>query len=336
MSDPTIGQPTSTLASEPPKDGICRILSLDGGGAKGFYTLGVLKEIEAMLGCPLYKRFDLIFGTSTGGIIASLLALGYEVDEIHELYKRYVPTIMQAKSPADKSAALSRLAKCVFKDARFDDVKTGVGIVTTKWLAERPMIFKTGVAQAHGRPATFRPGFGVPIGEAVQASCSAYPFFARKSVTTGDGDTIELIDGGYCANNPTLYAIADAVIAMKTPHADVRVVSIGVGEYPSPKKKRFSREWWIEQYISKVPGFYQSVELAQKTFEVNTRSLDQLRAILYKDIPTVRISQAYTEPVMATDLFEHDLAKLNILRQRGRESFAEHEATLRTYLGWAT
>ena len=53
-----------------------RFLSLDGGGAKGFYTLGVLREIEAMLGQGLYERFDLIFGTSTGAIIAALLALG--------------------------------------------------------------------------------------------------------------------------------------------------------------------------------------------------------------------------------------------------------------------
>ena len=45
----------------------CRVLSLDGGGAKGFYTLGVLKEIEAMVGQSICERFDLIFGTSTGG-----------------------------------------------------------------------------------------------------------------------------------------------------------------------------------------------------------------------------------------------------------------------------
>jgi predicted acylesterase/phospholipase RssA len=61
-----------TLRAELGKDGLYRILSLDGGGAKGFYTLGVLKEIEGMLGCPLYKRFDLIFGTSTGSIIGAL------------------------------------------------------------------------------------------------------------------------------------------------------------------------------------------------------------------------------------------------------------------------
>jgi patatin-like phospholipase/acyl hydrolase len=56
-----------------PADAPFRVLSLDGGGAKGFYTLGVLAEIEAMLGKPLHSCFDLIFGTSTGAIIAALL-----------------------------------------------------------------------------------------------------------------------------------------------------------------------------------------------------------------------------------------------------------------------
>src|SRR5260370_28343636 len=73
---------------------ICRIVSLDGGGAKGFYTLGVLKQVEAMLGGqPLCEHFDLIFGTSTGAIIAALLALGYQVDSVLELYEEHVPTI---------------------------------------------------------------------------------------------------------------------------------------------------------------------------------------------------------------------------------------------------
>jgi hypothetical protein len=54
------------LTGEFKKGGLFRILSLDGGGAKGFYTLGVLKEIEGVLKCPLYQCFDLIFGTSTG------------------------------------------------------------------------------------------------------------------------------------------------------------------------------------------------------------------------------------------------------------------------------
>ena len=83
-----------------------RILSLDGGGAKGFYTLGVLREIEAMVDRPLHTRFDLIFGTSTGAIIAGLLALGRSVDEIHALYKEHVPTIMRSRTSSGRSAAL--------------------------------------------------------------------------------------------------------------------------------------------------------------------------------------------------------------------------------------
>lgn len=298
-----------------------RILSLDGGGAKGFYSLGVLREIEALIGKPLAEGFDLIFGTSTGAIIAALLAQGRSVDQIHGLYKEHVPRIMQRKKPSEKSKALSELADDVFGDAMFDSVKTGVGIVTTKWVIERPMIFKGSVAQAHGRVGTFVPGFGVPIGEAVQASCSAYPFFKRKTVVTAAGDQIELVDGGYCANNPTLYAIADATRALGLPAESLRVVSVGVGNYPEPKPALFDKMRWAKYLLS--------VQLLQKTLEINTQSMDQLRAILYKHVPTVRISDTFEKPEMATDLFEHDAVKLSILRQRGVESFASREAEIK-------
>ena len=312
-----------TLTAELPRDGLFRILSLDGGGAKGFYTLGVLQEIEGMIKCPLYKRFDLVFGTSTGAIIAALIVLGYEVDTIHALYKEHVPRIMRVRTPGGKSKALAELANTVFADTKFDAVKTGIGIVTTRWVMEKPMIFKASVAQAHGRIGTFAPGFGCTISDAVQASCSAFPFFIRKTVTTAAGDQVELIDGGYCANNPTLYAIADAVIAMKLARSDIRVVSVGVGAYPEPKPSL--KMWFAKKYLL-------SVQLLQKTLEINTQSMDQLRAILFKDIPTIRISDTFQQPDMATDLLEHDLVKLNLLRQRGGESFAAREQELKEFL----
>ncbi|QOG21792.1 patatin-like phospholipase family protein [Bradyrhizobium sp. SEMIA] len=302
----------------------CRVLSLDGGGAKGFYTLGVLREIEGMLGCRLHEKFDLIFGTSTGAIIAALLALGKSVAEISNLYEEHVPTVMKRKSRSDKSAALAKLGDDVFKDASFKDMKTAVGIVTTRWVIERPMIFKTSIEQAHGRMGTFSPGFGVRVSDAVQASCSAFPFFDRKVVKTDRGDQIELIDGGYCANNPTLYAIADAIMALKLPPEHLRVVSVGVGVYPAPKQSWFSTTKWAQMLLS--------VQLLQKTLEINTQSMDQLRHILYRHIPTVRISDTFEQPEMATDLFEHDLNKLNILRQRGSESFAKAEGDLQKLL----
>jgi patatin-like phospholipase/acyl hydrolase len=315
-------QKSPTLTTEYKKDGICRILALDGGGAKGFYTLGVLKELEGMLNCPLYKRFDLVFGTSTGAIIAALISLGYEVEQIHNLYKSYVPKVMKPLSRKGKTKALGESTRTIFRKARFEDVKTGVGIVTTKWIIERPMIFKGDIAQAHGRQGTFKPGFGVSIADAVQASCSAYPFFDRKIVTTSSGDKVELVDGGYCANNPTLYAIADAVSAMKKTRSDLRVVSIGVGVYPEPKRLLMQL---AKQYLL-------SVRLLQKTLEINTQSMEQLRAILFNDISAVRINDTFEKPEMATDIMEHDLDKLNILRQRGSESFASKETEIKKLL----
>lgn len=302
----------------------CRILSLDGGGAKGFYTLGVLREIEGLVSCPLHEKFDLIFGTSTGAIIAALLALGRSVKEISDLYEKHVPTVMRARSRGEKSLALATLGNEIFKEDKFDKMKTGVGIVATRWVIERPMIFKTSIEQAHGRMGTFSPGFGVKVSDAVQASCSAFPFFERKMVKTDKGDLVELIDGGYCANNPTLYAIADAIMALKLPPEHIRVVSVGVGVYPSPKPSWLSTIKWAQKLMS--------VQLLQKTLEINTQSMDQLRHILFRHIPTVRISDTFEQPEMATDMFEHNMTKLNILRQRGAESFAKQELALQQLL----
>lgn len=294
-----------------------RILTLDGGGAKGFYTLGVLKELEGMLGGPLWHHFDLIYGTSTGAIIAALLALGHEVAQIHDLYKTHVPEVMRHKKRQKKTEALASLAAQVFGEASFEQVRTGIGVVATKWMIEKPMIFKASVQQAHGRKGTFVPGFGVRIADAVQASCSAYPFFDRKTVTTSAGDIVELVDGGYCANNPCLYAIADAVNALNIPRQNLRVLSVGVGVYPEPKRRFLMR--LAKKYLI-------TLQLLQKTLEINTQSMEQLRAILFKDIMTVRISETFESPEMATDLLEHNLEKLSLLRQRGSDSFGRFEA----------
>jgi len=257
-----------------------RVLTLDGGGSKGFYTLGVLHELEAMLGRRLCERFDLIYGTSTGSIIGTLLALGYSVEEIHKLYVKYVPAIMGPWTAGAKTAALQTLAEEVFGSHTFLDMKTRVGIVATRWMTELPMIFKSDPAQAFGRKATFVPGFGVPLAQAVQASCSAYPFFKRVKVKTGQGEEVELFDGGFCANNPTLYAIADAFKAMGADRRSLRVVNVGVGDFPT--KPTNPLIWLRNKAIL-------TIELSQKILEVNTKSMEQLRSLLFNDVQTVRI-----------------------------------------------
>lgn len=308
---------------------VYRILSLDGGGAKGFYTLGVLNEVEAILARPLCEHFDLIFGTSTGAIIAALLALGYKVSDIHGLYREHVPAVMGCHTSHGRSKELTKLAETVFGKSTFRQVRTRIGIVATRWQLERPMIFKGGVAQAHGRHATFVPGFGCTIADAVRASCSAYPYFEKCTLNTTAGN-VELIDGGYCANNPTLYAIADAVQALGVAPSQLRVVSVGVGIYPEPKHWT-TPKYMVSWFAKHLVGFT-GIQLLQKTLNVNTTSMEQLRFILFKDIWTVRINDTFEQPEMATDLMETDLGKLNMLYQRGSESFAKHEIELRQLL----
>lgn len=304
-----------------------RILSLDGGGAKGFYTLGVLRELERALDMRLCDAFDLIYGTSTGGIIAGLLAIGRSVDDIHVLYKRHITEIMRARSAKRKTEALARLTQKVFGAKKFDAVKTGLGIIATRWVTERPMIFRAAQNLAAQQPVTVEAGFGIRLADAVQASCSAYPYFETKCVWTKAGDCIELVDGGYCANNPTLYALADATEVLGIPRTQIRVVSVGVGVYPLPKPNLFGRiEAWFARRLVKA-------DLLQKSFEFNTQSIDHLRAKLFADVPTIRISDTYQQPEMATDLFEHDAQKLNILHQRGKDSFAERAPALAALLG---
>lgn len=301
-----------------------RVLSLDGGGAKGFYTLGVLKEVEALFGARLCEKFDLIYGTSTGAIIAALLGLGRSVDEIEFLYRHRVVEVMGELLPCKKSAALEALAKEVFGEHHFDAFETDMGIVGTRWEDDRPMIFKTNPGQAFTGESTFEPGFGCTIADAVVGSCSAYPFFLKKMVTTGRGDRIEVRDGGFVANNPTLYAIADATESIGNSRSNIRVVSVGVGEYPPPTlPARSARKW-----LSKLP----TVRFSQKLLEINTHSMDQLCRVLFGNVPVIRINTKYTLPEMATDMLESNMEKLGKLWSRGRDSAREQEVQLKNFL----
>jgi len=310
---------------------ILRVLTLDGGGAKGFYTLGILDEIEKNIRKPLCECFDLIFGTSTGAIVAALIARGDSVEHIIELYKDYVPPIMKEKKPGSRSAALRYLATEVFGTTNVSDFKTRIGIVATNWKEEKPFIFKASVAQAHGSTGSFVPFFGCSVADAVVASCSAYPFFDTVTLKTTKG-VLELGDGGFCANNPTLYALADATGSLGYPQKNVHLVSLGVGSYPPPsfwkRAGRIRGGWGMIRH-----GL--NSDFLQKILDTNTGAMEQLSTILFKEVPTTRISDAFVEPAMATDLLEHDLSKLERLLHKGRLSYAKNEALLKELLDYA-
>lgn len=301
-----------------------RILTLDGGGSKGIYTLGILREVEALVGRPLHEEFNLIYGTSTGAIIAAMLALGNDVAHITDTYLRLIPDVMQHKKRSHRSAALRQNAEKIFQDKKFDSFLTDIGIVSTHYDNAKPMIFKASVKQAHGRCSTFAPGFGCTIVDALMASTAAFPFFDRPKVQTQNQGEPEVMDGGFVANNPTLFAIADAIKAYKLPKEELKVLSLGVGIYNEPQRKMFYK------ILFKLWPFY----LTPKILDASTNTIEQLRAILFSDVQTVRISDAFPQKEYETDLLESDREKLLKLNSLGRESFAKQEKQLKGLFGW--
>jgi predicted acylesterase/phospholipase RssA len=108
-----------------------RILSLDGGGVRGLITLGMLKEVERHLSARssnpsefrLSDYFDLIGGTSTGALIATMLAMAVRVDRIVEIYFDLIPQIFTA--PRTTAGLYAKFEAQVFKDKlneTFDDL----------------------------------------------------------------------------------------------------------------------------------------------------------------------------------------------------------------------
>ena len=229
------------------------ILVLDGGGSKGVYTLGVLKELELKLGEPLYKCFALIYGTSTGSIIAALIALGHTVDEIEKLYLDLIPKIMTPKTKVGKSNAMSEGAKKIFGEKKFDSFKTNIGIVALNYETQMPLIFKTDIQQAHGMKQSFKPGFDCTIEQAVRCSCSAYPFFEKMKINTENHGEIEVVDGGFVANNPTLYSMVDAYKALAIKESNIHLLNVGVGHYIEKTSGIISK-------LLKKIGFFQFIE----------------------------------------------------------------------------
>ena len=290
-----------------------KILTLDGGGSKGVFTLGILFELEQKVSKNLYEYFDLIYGTSTGSIIGSLIALGKTISEIKKYYFEYVPFIMRQKNAGAKSKALQNLGDKIYGDRTFEDFKTKIGIVGLNAKEKKPMIFKNTVNLAYKGKSTFKPGFGFTISEAVQASCSAYPIFNKKELENDIKGKFTVIDGGFVANNPTLYAINDAVLSLNSDYSDLCVISVGTGDF-------IEKNFGFMHKLIKDTKYYQ---LFQTTLAASSETNNQLVKIIYPNVNVIRINNHSTEKEYATNFVEQDLEMLEKLFDFGRQTFTK-------------
>lgn len=292
-----------------------RILCLDGGGSKGIYTLGVLGELEKSYG-PLHEAFDAVYGTSTGSIIAAGIAIGLSTDELTNFYLNRVGRIMKVWSPKGRSAELRNALNEVFAEKTFTDVALRLGIVATDLDNKRLLVFKSDPAAAYSLKNSFVPGFGCKLADAVRGSCSAFPFFPPVKIATANQGTVHLVDGGYIANNPALIAYADATKGLELAAAEIQVVSVGTGIFPSryPKESLFQL---VRLAINK--------QMLEVQFDGSANAIAKMFEIYSRGSRFVRINEAYAEPSLACSLFEYDRERLDRLKSKGRESYSKHE-----------
>jgi uncharacterized protein len=172
-----------------------RILSLDGGGIKGTFTASVLSELERSTGRKIADHFDLIAGTSTGGIIALGLGLGIPAEQILQFYKEQGPKIFpnitaQQKlslnirhlwEPKYSAEQLREGLRGVFGEKRVKEAKCRLLIPAYDVVAGRVFMFKT---RHHPRFIFDEEAFAVEI---ALATAAAPTFFKQATVSAHSG-----------------------------------------------------------------------------------------------------------------------------------------------------
>ncbi len=209
-----------------------QILALDGGGIKGLFSAAFLSKLEDDLNTKIADHFDLIVGTSTGGIIALGLGLGLSPKDLVEFYFTKGPQIFQkiplyttirnllfAKYSGKTIESVFQEGKC-FGGKLLGESKKRLVIPSYNIDTNDVYVFKT----AHHE--RFKRDYKVPAWKIARATSAAPTFFPISN----NVDSIRLVDGGVWANNPAMVGLFEAIAVLDIPLSDVRIFSVGTTE----------------------------------------------------------------------------------------------------------
>lgn len=235
-----------TETAEKPKQLKRRILCIDGGGILGTFPAAFLAELEQHLDSPIGSYFDLIAGTSTGGILAIGLSLGLPASEILDLYEKRGPEIFGEDHGAlanlifrklrgfrrlyrhkHDSDALRAVLQEVLGNRRIGEARTRLVVPAWNPVAQSVYIYKTA---HHPRLKTDYRSLAV---DAALATSTA-PTYFQHHITQQD---VGLLDGGIWANNPVAIAAVEAITLLGWPREALQILSLGCLEetYTIPK-----------------------------------------------------------------------------------------------------
>jgi len=213
-----------------------RVLCIDGGGIVGTFPAAFLAGLEKNLRRPIGEYFDLIAGTSTGGILALGLGMGLPAARLLDLYESRGPEIFgqhretfgnalmwlgqhaqwlyhRKHDAAPLRAALTE----TFTDQRIGEAQTRLLIPAWNPVSQSVYIYKTA---HHPR---LRSDYKALVVDPARATAAAPTYFARHTTPEGIG----LIDGGVWANNPIALAVVEAITLLGWPASSLHILSLG-------------------------------------------------------------------------------------------------------------
>ncbi len=311
-----------------------KILSIDGGGIRGIIPALVLAEIEKRTKRPIASLFDLIAGTSTGGILALGLSIPkapteplYQAHQLVEMFERQGARIFSRgifhtlaacgnlRRAKYSAAGIEQVLLEYFGNSRLRDAATGVLITGYEIERSFPFFFRSAIARE-------RSDYDFPAREVARATSAAPTYFEPMKLLTGTfTDHYTLIDGGVYANNPAACALVEAR-ATHPNAADFLVVSLGTGELTRCLPFEQTRHWGAIQWAAPV---------LDVVFDGASRTVDyQLRQLLpdhyYRFQTTLdghnhRLDNASPENItalkaLAYNLVERESAEIDKLCQK--------------------
>lgn len=305
-----------------------RILSIDGGGIRGIIPALVLAEIEERTGESIANLFDLIAGTSTGGLIALALTAPGEEGRPHwsakglaGLYEKSGPKIFRrgawqritsAEGLVDERYPKSGIEDVLHEyvgERRLKDALTDVMVTAYDTKGRFPFFFRSARARV-------RPDYDFPMRVAGRATAAAPIFFEAVRVEDTTGQEYSLVDGGVFANNPGMCAYVDVIDS--DPSAEVVMLSLGTGEltreYPWEQVKGWGLLGWARGPLIHV------------IFDGQSDAVDHQLKMVLDDESYWRIQAELTKGRGSDALDDSSQANIDKLRSTAADLIDEHSS----------
>ena len=273
--------PYRRIPNEWDSDRDFKILSLDGGGMRGIFQATFLGELEKQFlnGKPIGRYFDLITGTSTGGIIALGLGKGLSARELVEFYRVEGRKIFSPQNPLSrKLRGLTRIFKHNYKpdqlrssllglfgDAKLGDSDTMLCIPSSEGQHRDVCVFKT------DHHSDFIMDWQESMVHVGMATSAAPTYF--KALKDGG---YKLLDGGLWANNPILVGVVEAITSFNVSRRKIKVLSLGNSlgvRSATNSQMRFGGIWSYRHIVETIMEFQSEGAIGQACLLVGADSV---------------------------------------------------------------